>query len=236
MSRLLHSDHDRNRQHRTSNLSLAKTVNASKLQKGRPPCYDWIFSSASNVHIAIDRSSFKTYKRFKSYVLTVSDHRQVDVHGIGSVDLDLRREKGSRQCHTITLENVLHVPSWMCSVFSDVHFELGLGDFEHTWGAEGVQFMKKKDEGKLRTWGFTEEFCGLDRLVLARNMRGRSPMSEDAEREIFSVNVNWPQGQRDRWEKFVEQKESKANREADQLFEKDRNAGRRSQMSLGTKA
>ena len=67
----------------------------------------------------------------------------------------------------------------------------GNGEFEHTWGKEGVQFMKKKDGNKLRTSGFTEEFCGLDGLVLARSGRGRSPMLEDEEREVFAVTVKW---------------------------------------------
>jgi hypothetical protein len=123
----------------------------------------------------------------------------------------------------------------MCNVFSDVYFDLRNGEFEHTWVTEGVQFMKKKDEGKLRTWGFTEEFCGLDKLVLARNVRGRSPMLEDVEREVFSVSVTWSQGQRDRWEAHVERDERRANGEAARLSEKDANVGRRSQTSLGLK-
>ena len=59
--------------------------------------------------------------------------------------------------------------------------------------------MKRNDEGKLRYWGFTEDFCGLERLVLAKEIGGRSPMLEDKDREVYSVNVSWPQGQRDRW-------------------------------------
>ena len=156
--------------------------------------------------------------------------------GIGSVDLDLRRKKGSRQCHTITLKNALHIPTWMCNVFSDVYFEGENGDFEHSWGKEGVQFMKRKDEGKLRTWGFTEDFCGLERLVLARNLWGRSPMLEDPEREVFSVNVNWPQGQRDRWETFAEEQEKRYAGQKGVLMKRDGNIGGQSQNSLALKA
>lgn len=246
ISRLLHPDDSRNRKHRSSTtLGFAKNTKATKTANNRHPCYDWIFSSASNVHIAVDRSAFKTYTPFKSYVLTVADHRQIPVKGIGSVDLDLRRKKGSRQCHTITLENVLHVPSWLCNVFSDVYFEAAKsGEYEHSWGVEGVQFMKRKiDDGKLRTWGFTEEFCGLDKLVLARNIRGRSPMLEDPDREVFSVNVNWPQGQRDRWEAFVEEarEEAREEQQAEEnsrrasLVERDSNVGRLSLSSLAVR-
>ncbi|KIW25499.1 uncharacterized protein PV07_08665 [Cladophialophora immunda] len=61
----------------------------------RKHCYNWTFSTASNVHIAIDCATFKTYVSFKLYVLTVSDPRRVPVRGIGSVELKLHREPGS---------------------------------------------------------------------------------------------------------------------------------------------
>ena len=96
--------------------------------------------------------------------------------------------------------------------------------------------MKKKDEGRPRKWGFTEVFCGLDRLVLARDVRGRSPMLEDVEMEVFSINVSWPRGQRDRWVAFVEQEERREDGKAASMFEKDGNVRRRSRHSLGLKA
>lgn len=200
------------------------------------PCYDWIFSSASNVHIAIDRSVFKTYTPFMTYVLAVSDHRQIPVKGIGSVDLDLRRKKGSRKCHTITLEHVLHAPSWMCNVFSDVYFEQGNGKFEYTWGKEGIQFMKRKDGGELRTWGFTEDFCGLERLELARDLKGTSPMLDDPDREVFSINVKWSQGQQDRWEVFVEEQERRREDQKRMLVKRDGNVRQITESSMASKA
>ncbi|KIX99312.1 uncharacterized protein Z520_04888 [Fonsecaea multimorphosa CBS 102226] len=164
-------------------------------------CYDWIFSTASNVHIAIDRAAFKTYVSFKSYVLTVSDQRQVPVQGIGTVELKLRREPGSRDNHTIVLENVLHVPSWICNVISDIYF-VPATLYEHTWTEFGVNlFFRDKDV--FKAWGYTENFCGLDRLVLSKGYQGRSPMLEDHEREVFSVSLTWPQSQKDKWANFV---------------------------------
>ena len=167
------------------------------------PCHDWIFSSASNVHIAVDRSAFKTYTSFKSYVLTVAGGLQVKVRGIGTVELKIRRQPGSKESHVITLGNVLHVPKWICNVFSDIYFDINA--FEHTWTDFGVSFLRKED-GKLNYWGFTEGFLGLERLVLAKKLRGRSPMLEQYEtqdREVFSVNLSWPQGQRDKWEAYL---------------------------------
>lgn len=171
------------------------------------PCHDWILSSASNVHVAIDRSTFKTYSAFKSYVLTVSDGTPVKVRGIGTVELKIRRQPGNKESHYITLENVLHVPKWICNIFSDVYFE-PIDAFEHTWTEFGVSFLKKEDNS-LKYWGFTEGFLGLERLVLGKKFHGRSPMLEDTDREVFSVNLTWPQGQRDKWELHLAAEEKK---------------------------
>ena len=167
----------------------------------KKPCYDWIFSSASDVHVAIDRSAFKEYVSFKSYVLAVADQRQIPVKGIGSVELKIRRQPGSKESHKVVLENVLHVPGWLCNILSDVYF-LPAKDYEHNWTDFGVNFQKFEDD-KWKAWGFTENFCGLDKLVLSRKVDGRSPMLEDKDREIFSVNLMWPQSQRDKWDKLV---------------------------------
>ncbi|KEF54593.1 uncharacterized protein A1O9_09035 [Exophiala aquamarina CBS 119918] len=160
-------------------------------------CHDWIFSTASNTHVAIDRASFKTYVSFTSYVLTVSDQRQVAVRGIGSVEIKIRRAAGSKEIHTIHLDNVLHVPDWMCNIFSDIFFTPDK-DYEHTWTRFGVNFSKK-EKAYSRPWGYTENFCGLDRLVLSKLPHGRSPMLEDPDREIFSISLNFPQSQNDKW-------------------------------------
>lgn len=164
-------------------------------------CYDWIFSTASNVHIAVDRAVFKTYVSFKSYVLTVADQRQVRVQGIGTVDIKIRREPGSKESHVVRLEDVLHVPDWLCNVFSDIYF-VPANNYEHKWTDFGVNFSVREKDGP-RPWGYTENFCGLDRLLLSRKLEGRSPMLEDPDREVFSVSLTWPQSQKDTWNNLV---------------------------------
>jgi hypothetical protein len=66
------------------------------------------------------------------------------------------------------------VASWMCNGFSSIYFEQAATVFEHIWTDFGVTFMKRKDDGSLRYWGFTEELCGLHGLVLGehRNEHG----------------------------------------------------------------
>ena len=186
-------------------------------------CHDWIFSSASNVHVAVDRSAFKTYTCFKSHVLRVADQSPVKVRGIGTVELKIRRQPGSKESHTIILENVLHVPKWICNVFSDIYFT-PINAFEHTWTDFGVSFLRKED-GKLKYWGFTEGFLGLERLVLAKKTRGRSPMLEDQDREVFSVSLAWPQAQRDKWEAQLTAEETLRERQQATKLEREVKSG-----------
>lgn len=169
------------------------------------PCYDWIFSSSSNAHVAVDRSSFKTYTPFRSYVLAVADQRQVTVKGISTVELRIRRQAGSKDAHKVVLENVLHVPSWICNILSDVHFKPAR-DFEHSWSECGVSFQQCRD-GNWKSWGYTENFRGLDKIVLAKHNQGRSPMLDDKDREVFSINVTWPQHQQDKHRMLIEEQE-----------------------------
>lgn len=184
------------------------------------------------MHVAVDRSAFKDYVPFKSYVLAMADQRQIPVKGIGTVELKIRRQPGSKENHKILLENVLHVPGWMCNILSDVYF-LPAKDYEHDWCDFGVDFQKFEDN-KWQAWGFTEDFCGLDKLVLSRKQDGRSPMLEDREREVFSINVMWPQSQRDKWDRLVameikmdaEEQEAVARAEAARKVEKKSHMGK----------
>ncbi|KAK4938363.1 hypothetical protein LTR10_021162 [Elasticomyces elasticus] len=180
------------------------TVHGAQIKKPKKKqCYDWIFSTASNVHVATDRAAFKTYFAFKSYALTVADQSQVSVRGIGTVEKKIRRAAGSKESHTILLEDVLHIPDWLCNIVSDILF-MPSTSYEHTWTEFGVNFFNRKGR-TIKPWGYTENFCGLDRLVLAHNKQGRSPMLEDPDREVFSVNLTWPQSQKDKWNDFLAQ-------------------------------
>ena len=101
--------------------------------------------------------------------------------------------------------------------------------YEHTWNEFGVNFFVREKDA-FRPWGYTENFCGLDRLVLARNLQGRSPMMEDPDREVFSVSLTWPQSQKDKWDDLIagEMKEEAARiersikqKEAGKLLKRD---------------
>ena len=110
----------------------------------KKPCYDWIFSTASNAHVAIDRSSFKEYVSFKSHILAVANQHHVPVKGVGTVELKVRRQPGGKESHKVLLENVLHVPSWLCNIISDTCF-IPAKDYDHTWTEFGISFEQKED-------------------------------------------------------------------------------------------
>lgn len=184
-------------QSRHSFPQLPTRARARKRTSQLLPCHDWIFSTATNTHVAIDKSAFKTFHPFDSYILTVSGSNEVPVRGIGNVELKIRCKPSSNQSRTLILENVLYVPSWVCNIISDVYFASDIS-FDYVWTKTGLQFTKKVDD-KLKPWGYTETFAGLDRLILSRRLPGRSPMREDRDREIWSINLNWPQSQRDKW-------------------------------------
>jgi hypothetical protein len=131
----------------------------------------------------------------------VADGRPVSVRGVGAVEIKIRRAAGSKESHTVCLENVLHIPEWICNVVSDVCFQPEAA-FEHTWTQFGVNFFEHEDQ-KFRPWGYTENFRGLDRIVLSKHHKGRSPMLEDIDREVFSINLTWPQSQKDKWDELL---------------------------------
>jgi hypothetical protein len=85
-------------------------------------------------------------------------------------------------------------------------------------------------DGTIISWGFTQNFCGLDRLVLAKEVRGRSLMLEDKGREIFSVNVIWPQGQRDRYAAYLQIEAKKQSKMEAKLKKMESNAVRLSTL------
>ncbi|KAL9623231.1 MAG: hypothetical protein Q9160_002546 [Pyrenula sp. 1 TL-2023] len=177
-----------------------------------PLCSDWIFTSASNAHIAIDKGSFKKYTPFESYVLTVADKRHLSVRGIGCVELKVKRSAKSSESHTVLLENVLHVPEWVCNIFSDTFFDGG--EYAHLWTSEGAAFWEKKyvetqdegaEEARLVEWGYTHDLFGLEKLRVVEPSGGRSIITEEYDangKEIWCVNLAWPASQMMKWKMF----------------------------------
>lgn len=80
-------------------------------QPSRRRCYDWMVVMG-DAHYAKNRFSFKNYERIKA--MAGGAH----VIGIGSVKLEVERSQTNPSIHTITSENVLHMPDAICNGFS----------------------------------------------------------------------------------------------------------------------
>lgn len=198
----------------TALSSIQRPPPHEKERRG-PVCSDWIFTSASNAHVAVDRDAFQSYTPFESYVLTVAEQKQITVKGIGSVELKVKRSAKAREWHTVVLKDVLHVPNWVCNIFSDTFFDEG--EYDHMWTSEGAVFwerkratvygQKKKEKISLSEWGYTEDFFGLERLGIAMESHRltRSIMAEEYKttgKEIWSVNLTWPGSQKMKWDRL----------------------------------
>lgn len=66
---------------------------------------DWWFDSGANIHVSFERSSFSTYQESRGGSVALADVTTAQILGTGRVDLKLTSGK------TLTLQNVLHVPS-----------------------------------------------------------------------------------------------------------------------------
>ena len=82
----------------------------------RPACWDWMLSSG-NVHYAASGSMFSSYTKLSpanSFALLGRD----GAIGVGTVHLAVPRARGAPDLTSITLYDVLHVPSMPCNAIA----------------------------------------------------------------------------------------------------------------------
>jgi len=136
-------------------------------------CWDWMVVSG-DTHYARNRSSFNTYRKINPGTYGSPGVRVI---GVGTVELQVRRAPDQSDTRTLVLENVLHVPDAMCNGFNS---RLLLGS--ESWSRDGVQGFDKVT--REPSW-YGREFCGLNRLVLAGNPQGESPLQEREEGSLM---------------------------------------------------
>lgn len=74
----------------------------------------WIIDSGSTSHMTYDRTAFSSYTAMSS-VVNMSTDAKPPISGIGSVPIQLRI---NYQVHKVTLNNVLHIPSFRYQLIS----------------------------------------------------------------------------------------------------------------------
>lgn len=139
----------------------------------RRRCWDWMITTG-NCHYAKNRSSFKEYRRVgKSIPNGVIEGITTFVAGVGTVELKVQttHDKGS-PVRTLVLEDVLHIPEATCNGFSVAVY--------HTLNGGSTRLGREPsgtDEGYQPLW-CSEEFKGLNKLVLAGNPQGESYLGD----------------------------------------------------------
>jgi hypothetical protein len=113
-----------------------------------------------------DRSSFKENRQINT---TIGSR---GVIGIGTLELQVRRNPRDQSTHTLVLDDVLHLPGAICNGFSP---ELtGCNQF---WGGGLLGRMQGYGKAGERLC-YGTEFCGLSRLVLGGKQQGESELEK----------------------------------------------------------
>jgi hypothetical protein len=139
-------------------------------------CWDWILVFG-NVHYAVDRCSFVEYRPLRRHCTSAVCGHLVLVAGVGTVVLNLPSTPNEGALvRTVTLTNVLHIPSALSNGFSLSAWSQAGGSFV---GRKGVSCGR--DKQNLPCW-FTQRICGLEKLVLDGNPQGTSLLASHGPR------------------------------------------------------
>ncbi|KUL89745.1 hypothetical protein ZTR_00549 [Talaromyces verruculosus] len=171
-------EHYRDRREYRKRKRDAQIAKANKKTKrsdepSRRRCWDWMVTTG-NCHYAKNRSSFKEYRRVgKSVPNGIIEGITTFIAGVGTVELKVEtsREEGSL-VRTLVLEDVLHVPEANCNGFSVAVY--------HTLHGGSTRLGREPsgtDEEYQPLW-CSEEFKGLNKLVLAGNPQGESYLGD----------------------------------------------------------
>lgn len=148
-----------------------------KTKRGDEPprrrCWDWMITTG-NCHYAKNRSSFKEYRRVgRSIPNGIIEGITTFIAGVGTVELKVQTSHDERSpVRTLVLENVLHVPDANCNGFSIPVYHTIHGGSARLGKPSGT------DEQYRPLW-CSEEFKGLNKLVLAGNPQGESYLGDD---------------------------------------------------------
>jgi hypothetical protein len=155
---------------------------------------DWVFSTATNAHIAKHREWFTSYTPFPTEVESVLGDA-VAAHGVGKVALECvipsDTESSGEKSKKITLHNVLYIPTYPCNI-------LGIGSEDHfaaTIGPHGGM-LREKGAGPV---------CGLlDKVVLWKlRLKGQPAGMTSLDRNAnYMVSSTWPEEEEKRWKAY----------------------------------
>ncbi|KAK3347277.1 hypothetical protein B0T25DRAFT_572348 [Lasiosphaeria hispida] len=165
-------------------------------------CPDWIFSSASDVHVAADRAWFASYTPFETYTTSYLSGSRMQSVGIGDVELPVRvhpKRHGSRAHGTLHLHNVLHVPTSNCNILGgpgtggDFMASFSLGSMDD--GTTG-----HISDANGRRIAYFYKVCGLYAVKLSGPPVGPVLAPSRLQKDChYMIQAFWPDTERERW-------------------------------------
>lgn len=157
---------------------------------------DWIWSSSSNVHVAIHRDWFTSFTAFSSTITSGSATHAVE--GVGDVTLDMRRMVGAAAKaaknkamvnSTIILRGVIYVPTFICNVMGEPVRQ----DYSVSIGVDKLLMDKTTGRGV----GLLERNeAGLSKVILKGQAKGQSSLKKD---DVADISVTWADDERKKW-------------------------------------
>ncbi|KAL9056958.1 MAG: hypothetical protein Q9162_002624 [Coniocarpon cinnabarinum] len=169
-------------------------------------CPNWVFSSASNVHIAKERECFIKYTPFSS-TLSCEAFIGLDVDGVGTIAIPVELRQGEH--NFFCLREVLHCPAAFCNVLGGPLLE------EHDLTASNSPSNNEiciRSRETKRTVATLRERDGYFSLSLARWPHGICT-SDTAFRNVnwYSVTLRWADMERWRWLRYKAQLDKQAD-------------------------
>lgn len=147
---------------------------------------DWVFSNASNVHVATHRDRFTAFTEFKTELTN-----GFEVLGIGDVELEVKtheNRKGRKSHRTLILRDVLLVPKCVCNI-------LGAA-IQNEYAVQYGSGCGLKDKRTGRSMGLLDR-AHFMKLWLVGHSRGTSSLDPDT---LYWINAMWSDSERVRWE------------------------------------
>lgn len=149
---------------------------------------DWVYATASNVHVAKDRDWFFNYTPFPSRLST-----DLEVLGIGDVQLEVNKKQPNGEggaYHSLILRDVLHVPETTTNVVAAPVLE----DFR-TCSFRGNGEITDPSTGVTLLLDMPKLF----KLWLVGQPRGQTSLDVNKD---YMLNARWSPDERARWEAF----------------------------------
>lgn len=186
-------------QHQQTSSAIDKTRVFSDNMPPQGAAYnvDWVWSNASNAHVANDIAWFTpgSYRSFETYTTTSVNNHRLPVIGVGNVELNVRvrpNRQGRASNRTIVLHNVLHAPLALCNIFGDQYLAANNVCIQIN---KGMAEMREPESG--RRVALFKRPGNLFSLWLKGQPNTHTSLDPNGS---YCINATWPEGEQLKWQ------------------------------------